>query len=101
MLCNTCSNNGFTCSKSSFSIPTYPKCTISSYVPGVPSHYFNLICNNLCAPIIHPLPSPNHGIASNAYNGYRQPNVIVIPGHTVSCPTCPTCLTCGCSCNND
>ena len=95
MSCNTCSNNAFTCAKSSFSLPKYAKCNIASYVPAVPAHYFNLICHNNCAPIIHPLLSPNHGISSNAYNGYSQPNIVVIPGHNTSCPSCFV----GC-CNN-
>ena len=102
MSCNTYCNSTSTCGKASFSVPTYPGCTYASYVPAVPAHHFNLICNNTCMPIVCPLASPNHGVSSSAYNGYSLPTFITLPGHITSCQACPpspSCQPCECNCN--
>lgn len=95
MSCNTCSNSAFTCAKFSFSMPTYPKCTLATYLPSIPAHCFNLICNNTFEPIICPALSPNHGVSCSSYNGYSLPSYIILPGHMTSCPTVNHAC-CGC-----
>jgi len=96
MSCYTCSNSASTCAKVSFSMPSYSKCTLATYVPGIPAHYFNLICNTTCMPMISPTLSPNHGVSCSSYNGYSLPTYIILPGHATSCTTVG--VSC---CNND
>ncbi|MEG0013672.1 MAG: hypothetical protein RR324_02385 [Cellulosilyticaceae bacterium] len=89
MSCYSCSTAAFTCNKSSFSALPDCSCALTSLTPPTPAHYFNLYCGTYCLPVVCSKPSPNHGISTNAYNGYHPPVCVTLPGHNPSCPSCP------------